>query len=216
MKFNVSSSPHLLTVPTHVHPKLVWVRPGCKAFLTALSEFATVSIWSSMRLNTTLAVTRYLFKNITSPKVVQGQEHCFKIPTVVAERVTQFLKVKGTDKEVFLKTLSKGLFTKYIDSFTGDNTIIVDDSPYKHVENDPSNVLLSYTWSYKGDGRHDSFLLDILLPWLRKLHNSADLGLSKFRAENPLGRPAMSAEPDTTEYIDLVAAIEMSKGVPSV
>ena len=94
-----------------------------------------------------------------------------------------------------------------------DNTIIVDDSPYKHIENDPHNVLLSYSWSNKGDGRHDRFLMDILLPWLRKFHNSAALGLATFREENPLGREALSQQADNLEYIDLVAAIQKSKGL---
>ena len=163
-----------------------------------------------MKLSTTLSVTRYLFKNITSPKVVHGQEHCTRIATSVTNKVPQFLKVKGTNKEVFLKTLSKSFFSKYGDDFTKDNTIIVDDSPYKHVLNDPQNVLLSDTWSYKGDGRHDSFLLNVLLPWLRNLYNSADLGLSKFREENRLGHAALCTDPCNVEYIELITAIRKS------
>jgi hypothetical protein len=55
--------------------------------------------------------------------------------------------------------------------------------------------------------------MDILLPWLRKFHNSAALGLATFREENPLGREALSQQADNLEYIDLVAAIQKSKGL---
>ena len=161
----------------------------------------------------TLSVTRYLFSNIASPRVVMGQENCTRIVTGRVNNRPVFLKVKGTDKDIFLKTLSQELFSKHGDSFSKDNTIIVDDSPYKHVENDPRNVLLSYTWLYKGLGRQDKFLLDTLLPWLRKLHNSAALGLANFREDNHLGLEALSERADTLEYTDLVAAIEKSKGV---
>ena len=158
-------------------------------------------------------MTRYLFQNITSPKVIHGQEHCTRIATSVTDMVPQFLKVKGTNKEIFLKTLSESLFSKYGDFFTKDNTIIVDDSPYKHVLNDPLNVVLSDTWSNKGDGRHDSFLLNVLLPWLRSLHSSGDLGLSKFRVENHLGRPTLCTDPHNIEYIQLIDAIKKSNGL---
>ena len=46
------------------------------------------------------------------------------------------MKVKGTHKDIFLKTLSKGLFTKFNGKFRKKNTIIIDDSPVKHILND--------------------------------------------------------------------------------
>ena len=52
------------------------------------------------------------------------------------------MKVKGTHKDIFLKTLSKGLFSRFNDKFTKENTIIIDDSPVKHILNAPENVLL--------------------------------------------------------------------------
>jgi NLI interacting factor-like phosphatase len=177
LQFNADTAPHSSTVPAHVGPKLVWVRPGCKAFLEALSKFATISIWSSMKVSTTRVITEYLFKNIVYPKITYGQENCKRVITSVSCSRPTFLKVKGTEKDVFLKTLSTGLFPKHRESITKDNTIIIDDSPYKHVLNDPENVLLSFTWSYKGDGPTDNFLLDVLLPWLRRMHNSFEMGI---------------------------------------
>ena len=46
------------------------------------------------------------------------------------------MKVKGTHKDIFLKTLSKGLFAKFNEKFRKKNTIIIDDSLMKHILND--------------------------------------------------------------------------------
>ena len=76
------------------------------------------------------------------------------------------MKVKGTHKDIFLKTLSKALFTKFNGKFTKKNTIIIDDSPVKHILNDSKNVLFLESWSSDGASQNDTFLMDTLLPWL--------------------------------------------------
>lgn len=211
--FTASTLPHSSTVPAKVGPKLVYVRPGCHIFLEAVSKFATVSVWSSMRANTARDISRYLFRDLKIPKVEFGQEHCQKVLVSVDKGVRTYLKVENTEKEVFLKSLERNLFTQRDGSFTKENTIIIDDSPYKHVVNDPENVLLLDSWSYQDNGRDDSYLLDVLLPWLRRLHNSAELGLSSFRHSNPLGRPALSSDPYDLEYTDLMEAILKSNNL---
>ena len=164
-------------------------------------------------MTTTTSIAAYLFKGITPPKVIRGQEHCAKIVTSIENKRKSFLKVKGTEKDVFLKTLSHGLFPIDNECFTNKNTIVVDDSAYKHVLNNPENVLLSETWSYRGDGAKDTFLLGVLLPWLQRLHASADLGLESFRIANPLGLPTLCSDPHNLEYIELVAAISKSNSL---
>ena len=82
------------------------------------------------------------------------------------------MKVKGMHKDIFLKMLSKGLFRRFNGKFTKDNTIIIDDSPVKHILNDSKNVLLLISWSHDGAGSLDKFLMDTLLPCLQKLHKS--------------------------------------------
>lgn len=213
LRYKSDDASHSSTVPAQVGPKLVWVRPGCKSFLRGVSKFATISVWSSMKVTTTRSIATFLFKGVTPPKVIRGQEHCAKIVTSIENRKKSFLKVKGTEKEVFLKTLSHGLFPVDRECFTNYNTIVVDDSAYKHVLNNPENVLLTETWSYEGDGPKDTFLLDILLPWLQRLHNSANLGLQSFRIANPLGLPTMCSDPYNLEYIELAAAIEKSNSL---
>lgn len=210
------SLPHSSAVPAKVGPKLVYVRPGCQAFLDAVSKFATVSVWSSMKLNTATSIAKYLFPNTSSPKLTFGQEHCRKVVISMIENRPQYLKVKNSDKEVFLKTLSRDVFSKYSRFFSKENTIIIDDSPYKHVLNDPENVVLLDTWSYKGDGWRDTFLLNVLLPWLQRLHNSAELGLRSFQRENRLGRPTICSNPDDLEYQELRRAIMVSDRLTEV
>ena len=100
--------------------------------------------------------------------------------TFVTNGVPKFLKVKGTEKDVFLKTLSTMLFPQYCGSFTKDNTIIVDDIANKHVLNSLENVLLADLWSYGGNVPNDTFLLNVLLPWLQRLHNSMEICLRTF------------------------------------
>ena len=77
-------------------------------------------------------------------------------------RVTT-MKLKGTYKDIFLKTLNKGLFIKFNGKFT-KNTIISNDNSLKHILNDPENVLFLVSWSHDGAGRNDLFLIDMLLP----------------------------------------------------
>ena len=64
-------------------------------------------------------------------------------------RVTT-MKVKNIHKDIFMKTLSKGLFTKFNEKFRKNNTIIIDDSPVKHILIDSENVLFLVLWSHDG------------------------------------------------------------------
>ena len=76
------------------------------------------------------------------------------------------MKVNGTHKDIFLKTLSKGLYGRFNGKFTKENTLVIDDSPMKHILNDLENVLLLISWSHDGAGQSDTFLIDTLLPCL--------------------------------------------------
>ena len=67
-------------------------------------------------------------------------------------RVTT-IKVKGTHKDIFLKTLSKGSFTKFNGKFTKNNTIIINNNPVKHILNDSENVLFPMSWLHDEAGK---------------------------------------------------------------
>ena len=92
--------------------------------------------------------------------------------------------VPGTQKELFLKNLDI-LFCGYRRIFNSKNTIIVDDSPLKHIMNKPENVLLPKPWSNGGNGNRNTFLLRTLLPWFQRLHLARYEGLKSFREHGP-------------------------------
>jgi len=85
-----------------------------------------------------------------------------------SRKITTF-KELGTSKELFLKNLST-LFKGSQRNFTPENTIVVDDSPSKHIMNNSENVILLDTWSNTGNGPKHPFLLDTLLPWFKRLY----------------------------------------------
>ena len=132
-----------------------------------------------MKKSTTDEVCAYLFREGSLPFVVLGQDSC---KTVKCRdrfgRMTTY-KERGTNKELFLKNLDV-LTARFQGCFSLDNTIIVDDSPRKHVLNSPENVILTDSWSNQRNGDKDTFLLAILLPWFQKLHTNRTVGLKSF------------------------------------
>ena len=125
-------------------------------------------------------VTQYRFRDVIKPKVTPGHDGCLKIITSIKGGKCKYMKVWGTDQEVFLKKLDKVSLVEGDTSFIRENTIVVDKSLYKHVFNNLDNVLLLDSWTEMGNGKNVGFLLQVLLPWLRGLHNSIGLGLSNF------------------------------------
>ena len=118
------------------------------------------------------------------------------------------MKVKGTDKDMFLKTLSKGLFAKFNGKFIKKNTIIIDDSLVKHILNDSENVLFPVSWSSDGAGQNDTFLIDKLLPWLRQLHGFEDVRVAAKVLEK-VGQPMLCDDPSSREYyVEIKQAID--------
>ena len=100
------------------------------------------------------------------------------------------MKEEGTQKDIFLKTLSTHLFDKYDSQYTRENILIIDDSPIKHMFNHKENVLLLPSWSHSDDhAARDRVLLEKVLPYLSSLHRSSG-GLAEYKSCNPeLGRP---------------------------
>ena len=118
------------------------------------------------------------------------------------------MKIKGTHKDIFLKTLSKDLFAKFNRKFKKKNTIIIDDSPVKHILNDSENVLFPVLWSSDGAGQNDTFLMDKLLPWLRQLHRFEDVRVAA-RVLDKIGQPMLCDDPSSREYyVEIKQAID--------
>ena len=164
--------------------KVVYVCPNCLNFLEELGKIASISVWSSMKISNVEGVVNYLFPKGKLPCLVLVQDSC----TIVrcrdsSGRLTTFM-VPRTQKELFLKNLDT-LFCGYRGIFNSGNTIIVDDSPLKHIMNRPKNVLLPNPWLNRGNGDRDTFLLRIWLPWFQRLHLARYEGLKSFREHGP-------------------------------
>ncbi len=201
---------HSATIPAAIGPKAVFVRPGCAKFLRDLAQFAHITIWSSMMKNTTEQICKYLFRGLPPPENILGQEHCDRIK-VLQNRTITFLKVKGTRKDLFLKTLEKSLFHSFGGRYTKGNTIIVDDSPMKHLLNEPENVILLDAWSHKESGSKDVSLVTSLLPYLYRVHTLKPEGFQSFRRNERFGRQMMREDPFSIEYSELMVAVEKSE-----
>ena len=53
-----------------------------------------------------------------------------------------YMKEVDTQKDIFLKTLSNHLFSSSDGHYTSANTLVIDDSPIKHMLNLSENILL--------------------------------------------------------------------------
>jgi len=108
-------------------------------------------------------VSKHLFEGIKMSSLVLGQESCTKLKCRDGSGKITTFKEPGTSKELFLKNLST-LFKGSRGNFTPENTIVVDNSPSKHIMNKSENVILPDTWSNRGNGLKDTFLLNTLHP----------------------------------------------------
>ena len=53
------------------------------------------------------------------------------------------MRIKGSHKGIFLKTLNKNLFSKFDDKYTKINAIILDNSLVKQILNNLANDLVA-------------------------------------------------------------------------
>ena len=123
---------HSATMPTEVGKKFVWVRLGCSDFLSEFSTFATITVWSSMLKLTTRDICNYLFgPSLINPLRILGQEDCDRVLLRKVGNRMFYIKEVGTQKDIFLKTLSNHLFNSFDGRYTSANTLVIDDSPIK-------------------------------------------------------------------------------------
>ena len=70
------------------------------------------------------------------------------------------------------------------------------------------NVVLPQSWSYLGGGDRDTYLLNNLLPWIRRLHECDDHGLLLSRKQNPIGCIMLCEVPNPEEYNELMDVVQ--------
>ena len=156
-------------------------------------------------------VANYLFPKGKLPCLVLVEDSCTTVRCRDSSgRLTTFM-VPGTQKELFLKNLDI-LFCGYREIFNSGNTIIVDDTPLKHIMNMLENVLLPNPWSNRGNGDRDTFLLRTLLPWFQRLHLARNDGLKSFREHRPnrIGQKMLCDERNHTKYNKVMEVVRGS------
>ena len=193
---------------------------GCECLARLLSllsralEIAFVSVWSSMKKTIVEEIYKYLFRGGQMPVCVLGQDSCKTVKCRdTSGRLVSF-KELGTYKDLFLKNL-ESLFSSSKGNFSCNNTVIVDDSPRKHIMNKPENVVLPDAWSNRGNGEKDSFLLNVLLPYFRRLHTNQDVGLKSFQTSGPgrIGWRMLCEERNRREFEKLMEVVRGSTSV---
>ena len=209
--YNDVSAPHSATVAAIVGMKAVYVRPNCLTFLEELGKIATISVWSSMKSSNIDGVVDYLFPKGKLPSLVLGQESCTTIRCRDSFGWLSTYMVPGMQKELFLKNLDT-LFYGYRRIFNLGNTVIVDDTPLKHIMNKSENILLPNPWSHCGGDDYDIFLLCTLLPWIQRLHLAREDGLKSFREYGPnrIGQRMLCDERNCTEYNKVMEIVRRS------
>ena len=121
---------HSAMMPAEVDKKFVWMRLGCSDFLSELSTFATITVWSSMLKSTTRDICNYLFgPSLVNPLRILGQEDCDRVPVRKVGNRMFYMKEVSTQKDIFLKTLSNHLFSSSDVRYTPANTLVINDSP---------------------------------------------------------------------------------------
>ena len=180
---------HSATMPMEVGRNFVWMWPRYSDFLSEFSTFATITIWSSILELTTKDICSYLFgPSLVNPHRILGQKDCDRVPLCKDDNMMFYMKEVGTQKDIFLKTLSNHLFDSYDSRYTPTNILVINNSPIKYMLNLSENILLLPTWSYEGDGGgRDSILMVELLPYLLDLHRSGE-GLVEYWFSFPIGR----------------------------
>ena len=167
-----------------------------------------------MKKTTVEEICKYLFCGRQMPICVLGQDSYKTVKCRdTSGRLVSF-KESGTDKELFLKNL-ESLFSSSRGNFSCNNTVIVDDSPRKHIMNKPENVVLPDSWSNRGNGNKDTFLLNVLLPYFRRVHANRDVGLKTFRTSGPgrIERRMLCEERNCREFEKLMEVVRGSTTV---
>ena len=76
-----------------------------------------------------------LFRGLSMRLHILEHDSCDRINIIGKNKKITTIKIKGIKKDIFSKTLSKGLFNRLNGKFTKENTIIIDNNSIKHIFN---------------------------------------------------------------------------------
>ena len=198
---------------TLINRKAVRARPGMQDFLCEVLEFVHVIVWSSMVMENTESIVHFLFHDLPSPCLVLGQEACDELFDEKGRPVPKFGDQGGGQQ--FLKVLGSRLW-RGVPLLEGvphghwptlENTLLIDDSPIKSILNPQGNVIFLDTWT---SDRKDTFLVDSLAPYLRRLELHPG-SIPDFVRSNPIGNAALSPRDNVYKSIVRLAGRRFSE-----
>ena len=190
--------------PTVIGPKLVFARKNVGEFLRQVSAIADrVLVWTSMMKQNAEPIAGHLFRGCKEPYDILSQHQC----TMIELSPRKFFQLG--QKVLYMKVLSETLFTNPSGntSFSPGNTLLIDDSPHKSICNENGNAVFLRTWSPQD--KEDDFLMEELLPWLRRLESQAG-HLQRYVEDNRIGLdPLRPGDGNANKLID--AMLESSQ-----
>ena len=136
----------------------VWLRPGLKDFLDYCFTNFEVAVWSSAAKHNLDPLVKEVFgKYYTRLVFVADQDYCQKVPPAKANsRTTTNYK---SPKPLFLKNLDKvWAFSRLKNRYNATNTLIIDDSDEKMVNNPPECHFNPGTWTIDGSSGNEALL----------------------------------------------------------
>jgi NLI interacting factor-like phosphatase len=171
------------TPPRGSYKKPLVVRDGVGPFLKFCVENFWVSFWSCCRGRKMDVLLAEIQKHCEV-----SLEFCKKFDQYWCDTVTKADgSALGGDKPYFLKTLATifnspdGLRDT---SACAENTLLVDDSPYKNVRNNMWNAVHPEPFIGAHPERYPGYLLRELMPWLRRLKESGQT-VPEYCRNNP-------------------------------
>lgn len=128
---------------------LVWKRPGLTEFLDRVFQVADVGVWSSVNKWNADLISKHAFGDYHEKLVfVFDQSLCVPLPG------------DNPHKPIFLKNLSS-IWEKF-PQYNASNTLIIDDSDAKMVNNPQQCYYNPGTWKHEIDPQWDELLQHIL------------------------------------------------------
>lgn len=136
---------------------LIWKRPGLDDFLSFLFQYFNVAVWSSISNYNIAPTVKFIFgEHYEKLAFVYDRDFC-EILDVSSERSGPIRRDHTTPKPIIRKNLSK-VWESFRD-FNEANTLIIDDSDEKMVNNPPGTVFNPGTWS-KEDVKDDALSMN--------------------------------------------------------
>lgn len=125
----------------------VWKRPGLSLFLKMVFRHFDVAVWSSASRRNINTVLNHVFGKYSKHlKFVWSQTECDVIQRSDGDDDVSSGKT-SVYNDIFLKNLSR--VWENFECYNQTNTIIVDDSKEKMINNPDKCVMISETWSHE-------------------------------------------------------------------